>query len=317
MKHSQSEVRQAVVLVWRQLTAISRTTHLESMQQPTVLLLTLCGVTATALIPLLQFHQFGEPGRLARDGALAYQLTLGLVLAVVAAAAAVQSIGKFLGIVRMLAQFWYGLLAAMLIATRIAYRISEIDGEPVGLTDTRAQTFLLLATPLALLIAGILNNRRRVRFCIAAFRTLLAILTVGLLAALGFDRAGVWHPAVANLDLRILPASLLILAALLLFASLATALSTRLKSGVTMISCFMVLALGLSVDALLGPASPLLLRGCARLLPNIQSFWLCDALTNGGTISAAYLLTAVLYACAWSTAALAFGLLAFRGRDIN
>jgi hypothetical protein len=308
------------------------------MQQPTVLLLTLCGVTATALIPLLQFHQFGEPGRLARDGALAYQLTLGLVLAVVAAAAAVQSeisggtasaaiskplsrdcfvIGKFLGIVRMLAQFWYGLLAAMLIATRIAYRISEIDGEPVGLTDTRAQTFLLLATPLALLIAGILNNRRRVRFCIAAFRTLLAILTVGLLAALGFDRAGVWHPAVANLDLRILPASLLILAALLLFASLATALSTRLKSGVTMISCFMVLALGLSVDALLGPASPLLLRGCARLLPNIQSFWLCDALTNGGTISAAYLLTAVLYACAWSTAALAFGLLAFRGRDIN
>ena len=75
---------------WRQLRAISRATHLECLQQPAVLLIAFAGVVATALIPLLQFHQFGEAGRLARDGALAYQLTLGLALAVVAASSAIR-----------------------------------------------------------------------------------------------------------------------------------------------------------------------------------------------------------------------------------
>lgn len=321
----------------RPLAALAQTTLVESMQQPAVLLLTLSGVVATALIPLMQFHQFGEPGRLARDGALAYQLTLGLALAVVTASAAIRHeiaagtasaalskplsrdafvIGKFLGVARMLLHFWYALLAAMLIAERVAFRIPAEAREPVGATDTRAQAFLLLAVPVALAVAALLDNRRRARFCLAALRGLLALLTLGLLAAFAFDRLGAWSPSVANLDLRLVPVSLLIFAALMLFAALATALSTRLGSGATLIASGLLLALGLAVDPLLAPAHPLLVRLAARLLPNVQSFWLCDALAGGGTVPLSYVVGACAYAAAWSLAMLALGVLAFRKCDI-
>ena len=338
MKSTRSKTRQTVVLVWRQLVAIARTTHVECMQQPAVMLLLMGGVIATAMIPLLQFHQFGEAGRLARDGALAYQLTLGLVLAVVAASQAIHGeiesgtasaaiskpltreafvIGKFAGVVSMLTQFWFILLAAMLIAERVTYRLSEIEGQTLGITDERAQAFLLLAVPVALAVAGLLHNLRRVRFCLAACRILLVILTAGLVAAFCFDRAGTWHPSPTNVDLRIVPASLLIFMALVLFAAIASALSTRLKAGGAMTCCLLLLLLGLAADTLLAPASPAWIRLPARLLPNIQSFWLCDALTAGGTVDTGYLLAAILYGCAGSAVAILLGLLAFRRRDIN
>lgn len=322
----------------RPLAAMARTTLTESMQQPAVLLLTFGGVVATALIPLLQFHQFGEPGRLARDGALAYQLTLGLALAVATASAAVRReitegtaaaalskplardafvVGKFLGVGAMLLHFWYALLAAMLLAERVAYRVSGADGEPVGAADTRAQAFLLLAAPLALTAAGLLHYRRRARFGIAALRGLQTVLTFGLFAAVGFDRLGAWRPSAANLDLRLVPVALLILFALVFFAALATALATRLKAGATLIVCGLVLALGLAADALLAPAVPLPARLAARMLPNVQSFWLCDALAGGGALPLSYVGGACAYAAAWSLAVLALGVLAFRRCDIH
>ena len=323
---------------FRQLGTIAITTHLECLQQPAVLLLTLGGIVGTALIPLFQFHQFGEPGRLARDGALAYQLVLGLILAVVAAGSSLQReidggtasaalskplardrfvVGKFLGVGLAVAHFWYSLLAAMLLAGRVEERLVTRAGEMGYLADTHAQAFLLLVVPAALGLAAILNHARRIRFCLATFHALLVFLTLGLLAAGGLDRAGEWNPAAANLDLRVVPVSLLILGALVIFTALATALATRLKAGATLVVCLLVLGLGLSVDALLAPGVPPYVALPARLLPNIQSFWLCDALADGGTLPGGYLAAALLYAGVWSVALLSLGVLAFRGRDIG
>ncbi|NLF23248.1 MAG: hypothetical protein GX590_08800 [Lentisphaerae bacterium] len=322
----------------RQVAAVARTTHIECMQQPAVLLLTVGGVFATALIPLLQFHQFGEPGRLARDGALAYQLTLGLVMAVVATSSAIHAelangtasaalskplargaflVGKFAGVLRMLFLFWACMLAALLLAERVAYRTGLVDGVPVDTADPRAQAWLLLAPPLALAGAGLLHFLLRLRFCLSAIRLLAGLLAAGVTAACLFDRAGLWHPSWSNLALRVVPVSLPILGALTVFAALATALATRLRAGLAMIVCLLVLLLGLSADTLLSPALPPLVRLPARLIPNIQSFWLCDALADGGTIGAGYLAALLLYASTATAAALAAGIIAFRNRDIH
>jgi hypothetical protein len=322
----------------RQMAVIARTTHIECMQQPAVLLLTVGGVFATALIPLLQFHQFGEPGRLARDGALAYQLTLGLVMAVVATSSAIHAelangtasaalskplargpflIGKFAGVLRMLFLFWACMLAALLLAERVTDRVDLVDGVPVGFADQRAQAWLLLAPPLALAGAGLLHYLHRRRFCLTAIRLLAWLLAAGAAAACLFDRAGHWHPSWTNLALRVVPVSLPILGALMVFAALATALATRLRAGLAMIVCLLVLMLGLSADTLLSPAMPPLVRLSARLIPNVQSFWLCDALAGGGTVGIGFLAELLLYTAAATTAALAAGVIAFRNRDIH
>ncbi len=325
----------ALKLGRRQFAAIARTTLTETSQQPAALLLTLCGVAATALIPVFQLHQFGEAGQLARDGGLAYQLTLGLVLAAGAASAALYGeivagtaaaaiskpvtrelflLGKFCGVARLVARFWFCLLAATLLAERVAERYNAAYER---VADSRAQAALLATVMLAPLIGAALHHRRRARFGVAAFCSLATLLTACLAAALCIDREGRWAPAAANLDWRIVPAALLVLAALLVFTAIATALAALFKPGPTLVICLLLLALGLASDTLLAPAQPLYVRWPAHLAPNVQSLWMADALSHGGAIPAVYLAQAAAYAAAWCAAALGLGMLALRRRDLG
>lgn len=317
----------------RQLLAMARATFVESVQQPAALLLTLAGVVATALIPLLQFYQFGEPGRLERDGGLAYQLLFGLILAVSAASSALHGeivrgtaaaalskpvgrgafvVAKFLGVLALVGCFWFCLLCATLLAERGAERYETIGDLSGYFTDGRTRALLLLATPLALLYAGVQHLRRRARFGVAAFQALTLLLTLAVLAAGCYNHAGEWDFYHLRFDWRIVPAALLVLAALLFFTALATALATRLKPAPTLAICVLVLGGGLAADAVQGGWR--LFFAC---LPNVQHFWLCDALARGGRIPASYLPAALAYAAAWSGAVLGLGVLAFHNRDLD
>jgi hypothetical protein len=322
--------------VRRQFGAVASATLTEGLQQPAALLLALTGVVATALVPLLQLHRFGEPGRLARDGGLAYQLTIGLLLATGAAGAALHAeitrgtaaaalskpvprdlflLGKFAGVARLTARFWFCLLAATLLAERVPERLDETTG--LLLTDTRAQLALLAAPALALAGAAFLHYRRKARFGVAAFNGLGALLALAVAAAAAVDRAGRWAPASGNLDWRIVAASLPLLALLLVYAAVATALATRCRPGVAHALCLLLLGTGLAADHLAAPAMPAVWRGLARLTPNVQHFWLCDALAEGGRIPLRHLAPVVAYALAWCAIALGLGMLAFRRRDIG
>ena len=227
-----------IVQTLRRLRAIASTTAAELYGQPVVLLLTLGGVAATALIPFLQLHSFGEAGRLARDGGLAYQLVIGLVLAVVAAS-------------------------------------SSLHDEVANGTAAAA-----------------------------------------LAAALLFTRRTAFAPSFANLHLAVVPVALLILLALGVYAAIATALATRLRASPALVICLLLLLLGLSSDTLLAPSSPAPVRLLAALVPNLQSFWMCDALAPGRALPPLYLLHAALYAASLAAAALGAGMIAFRGKDI-
>ncbi len=318
---------------FRHLRAIAATTAAELYGQPVVLLLTLFGVVATALIPYLQLHSFGEAGRLARDGGLAYQLVIGLILAVVSASSSVHDevangtaaaalakpvsrefflVGKWLGVMAATTRFWFCTLAATLLAERVAERMDGYD----YVTDRTVQFVLLLVPILALVIAGYLHNRRHARFCRTALVVLTGLLSIALVAALLFTRRTLFAPSFANLHIAVIPVSLLILLALGVYAAIATALATRLRASPTLVVCLLLLLLGLSSDTLLAPSSPTPVRLFGSLIPNLQSFWMCDVLAPGRTLPPFYLFHAALYAAALTVAALGAGMLAFRGKDI-
>ena len=320
-------------ILFRRLRATAATTATELSGQPAVLLLTIGGVVATALIPFLQFHSFGEAGRLARDGGLAYQLVIGLAIAVVSASCSIHDevadgtaaaalakpvsrelflVGKWLGVMAVTARFWFSMLAATLLAERVAERIDGYD----YVTDRPAQFVLFLVPLLALVAAGYLHNRRHARFCRTALRILSWLLAAAVGLALLFTRSTACSPSLSNLHLAVIPVSGLILLALGTYAAIATALATRLRATPALILCLLLLLLGLSSDTLLSPAFPAAIRIFAAALPNIQSFWMCDALAPGGALPPLYLLRAALYAAALSAAALGAAMLAFRGKDI-
>jgi hypothetical protein len=318
---------------FRSLRAIASTTAAELSGQPAVLLLTLVGVVATALIPFLQLHSFGEAGRLARDGGLAYQLVIGLALAVVSASSSIFDevaggtasaalakpvsrelflVGKWFGVMAVTTRFWFSMLSTTMIAERVAERLDGSD----YVTDKPAQFVLFLIPILTLTVAGYLHNRRHARFCRTALVILTGFLAAALVAALLFTRTTTFSPAFNNLHLAVIPVSALILLALGTYAAIAAALATRLRAAPALIICLVLLLLGLSSDTLLGPSSPVPVRLLASLVPNLQAFWMCDSLAPGGSLPPLYLLRAALYAAAFSAVALGAAMLAFRAKDI-
>jgi len=121
-----------------------------------------------------------------------------------------------------------------------------------------------------------------------------------------------------ELNLRVIPVALLILFALALFAALATALAMRLNGGASLTVCAFVLLLGLAGDTLLAGAQFWSWRGIlAGVLPDLQNFWLCDAVANGGRVPWSYVFKAGAYALTGCALFLAAGCWAFEERDLG
>jgi ABC-type Na+ efflux pump permease subunit len=328
-----------------QLLAIARATLMESIQQPIAFLLLYSAILTTLLVPVFQFHRFGEDGRLARDSGLSMMLLVGLVLAAGTAGYAVAQeiargtaaailgkpvsrltfiLAKWLGCCGVLALFWSGLLAATLLAERGSSH-AVLTEEAVGhLADSQTILLAVAAATLATLWAAVRHYLWRRRFGVTAFLGIIASqwLVVGLVGF--FTRSGTlliaqgtrWYDP--ELNLRLLPAAVLCLAALTIFAALATALATRLQTGAVLAIAFLVLLLGLTGDTFATHAAPLSLRGLvAGLMPDIQHFWMCDALANNGRIAWSYVFAAIAYAATSCTLFLTAGFLAFKERDLG
>jgi len=246
-------------------------------------------------------------------------------------------VSKWLGVSGVLLLFWLGLAAATLLAERgsshfmlnavcaHAQHTAEDACETSGyLMDRLTLALGIGGVGVALLAAALQHYFKRRRFGVHAFIGIVVSQGVVLALCGLFDRTGALRlfkggPAfVSELDWRILPVATLVLLALFIFAALATALATRLQTGATLAICVLVLLLGLTGDLL--TASPSLLsvqRWLAGLLPDLQHFWLCDALAQGGSLSWSYVAEAGLYALSCCTLFLTAGCFSFANRDLG
>jgi hypothetical protein len=315
----------------QQFRIIAGLTARESIRQPVCLLLLTACLVLTALAPVLIAHQMGEEGKLARDTALAVHFVFGLLIGGYAActslsretrsgtAATILSksvsrevffLAKFAGVAVLILIFSFCALLATLLSDRIAPRMYRTD-VPV------ARLFAAVA-PLAYLIAAGTNYVRRRHFVSSAFGWLVVLLAAVFLAAGFLDRGG--HPAAfgAAYQWRIVPASLLITLSLLVLAALSLSLAVRLATAAALAVSAAAFLLGLMSDYVFGRAAAA--SGAARILygliPNLQHFWLADALTGGGAIPWGYVGMAALYAGAYTAGILLLGVAVFRHSDI-
>ena len=248
-------------------------------------------------------------------------------------------LAKALGVFWVVLIFWIGILCSTLIAERVSARFVMMENFAGYVTD-RTTLILALGSLLLVMIIGALAHFRRrsfgaVTYCGMALVQALVVFSTGFYSRMGrpffvFGHSGcscgdpyhheafqrvVYDP---ELNLRIIPAALLILFALAVFVSLASALATRLQSGAAVVVCVLVLMIGLTGDVFAFNVNLFSWRVLpAGLLPDIQHFWMCDALANGGRIAAYYLLEAGLYALTCCALFLTAGCIAFRNRDLG
>ena len=250
-------------------------------------------------------------------------------------------LAKWLGVFAVVMVFWCGVLASALVAERCSAHFLTLEEFTGYATDPVTLTLSFAGVAVALLVAAVRHYAWRRRFGVSAFAG-VTLSQIGVAVVSGFyNRFGelypmhgesachgcggehahevaglvLYHP---ELNLRVVPVALLVLFALAVFAALATALATRLQTGAALAVCAGVLLLGLAGDSLFSGAPLLSIRGVAAgLLPDVQNFWLCDAVAHGGRVAWRYVAEACAYALTCCAICLTAGCLAFQERDLG
>ena len=312
--------------------AIFRLTALEAIRRPVFLLISLFVLAGIVLMPLLLNYTLGDSARIIRDSALALYFVGGLLLAAVSAGETFSSelrrgtsatvlskpvsraaffLAKTAGVGAALALFSVAALAATLLSVRAGASDLRLDGT--------AALPALLAILLAPAVAGAWNHRTRRPFASAAFFLLLVFLLLAVAVAAFFPAPLDRLVFPANFSWSLLSVGFLLFLCLAMAASLATALATRLPVTPVLLLCAGLFLFGLMADYLFGPRldASFIARAAYAVLPNVQAFWLLDALDSAQSIPPSYLGLATAYAAAWSAVALALGMVSFHKLEIS
>jgi ABC-type transport system involved in multi-copper enzyme maturation permease subunit len=223
-------------------------------------------------------------------------------------------LAKYAGLVIALTLMTYVNLLAALIASRMAF-------DAYGSTDLAALGIFAGGVVVAYGIAGFSNFFLRRTFVSDAFFALVAMLTLAAYLIFAFTTQKASLGEMASVDWRLVPASILVLFALWILASLALACSTRLDMIPTLAICSAIFLVGIMSDYLFGIHAE---KGSwwASVLytvtPNWQLFWLADVLETGKTTFPwEYVGKAFVYVVGYVGAALCLATLLFEDRELS
>jgi ABC-2 type transport system permease protein len=319
----------------RQFIAIASNAFMELIRQPIFLLLMTVSSLFEVLLACVYYFGFGDEPKLVKNTALAAMLLAGLFGAVLSASSSVgreirsgtalavlaKPIGraqfllaKYTGLALALAMLTLVNCIAALLATRMAF-------DAYGDIDYPALEIFCGSLLLGYVIGGFTNYFLRRPFVSDAVFAVVIMAIVGFCVLEFIPRnPGRMGPDYLGMDWRVVPASVLILMALLILAALALACSTRLDLVPTLAVCSSLFLLGLMSDYFWGTrakAGSWWASVLYTVTPNWQLFWMADALDEKSQIPLAYLGKALGYTVCYIGAILAVALVMFEDRELN
>jgi ABC-type transport system involved in multi-copper enzyme maturation permease subunit len=253
---------------------------------------------------------------LSASSSVAREIRSGTALAVLAkpVGRARFLLAKYVGLAGALTVLVYVNCLACLLATRMSFdAYGDIDWPGLGV--------FLTSIVVAYAIGGFSNYFLRRPFVADAVIAVAVMITVGFAILHFIPRdAARMQETYTGIDWRVVPASGLILLALLILAALALACSTRFEVIPTLAICSALFLLGLVSDYFWGTrshAGSWWASTLYSLTPNWQLFWMADVLEGDKTIPLQYIGKALAYAVAYIGAVLSLALVMFEDRELN
>ena len=309
---------------------------MEVVQQPVYLILITISSFFCVFLSVVPYFGFGDDIRIVKTSVLAVTLLTGLFGAVLCASSSIAReirsgtaltvlskpvgracfiLGKFAGLSGALTLLIYANLIACLFASRMAY-------DAYGDADIFSFSLFCLGGILTShVLGGFLNYFMQMRFVIT---TVIAqvVLTTSMFAILLATEAETTGASQTprEVDWRLIPATVLLLFAVLILTALALACSTRMELLPTLTVCSGVLFLGLMSDWLFLERSQdgtLWASFFYTIIPNWQNFWLADILSTKELIPVKYLGQAFGYLIGYVGATLMVALWLFEDRELN
>ena len=319
--------------------AIAQNTFTETIRQPVYGLILL--VTAGMMYSCIAFAGFSldDDDKLLKEFGLSTLLMGGLFLAAFSAAGilageienktvltviskpigrALFILGKFLGLVAALTIAFY--LSTIVLLLLVRHGVMQDSSKPY---DLPVILFGLGGVALAILIAAFCNFFYGTQFCSTA--VILAVVTMTLALALVCLINVKWEVQLFGkgvLRSDLLAGVALVFMVVVMITAVAVAASTRVGQVMTVLTCLIVLLLGLTSDYFFGSATreatgSTVAAVLHRIIPNTGFFWAGDIVSSKLAFSWSYLGLAAAYSGLYTLAALLVGLALFHRREVG
>jgi len=317
------------------LFTIAKNTFIETLRQPVYTIIIIAALILLLLSPSVTMYTLSDDSKLLRELGLSTLFLAGLFIAIFSASGAVAEemekktittvlskpvqrpvfiIAKFLGVAVAVALAHYICTIGLLMTIR--YGVLE------SVRDTRDWTVISTAAVVAVsafLLSAFFNYAYDWKFSSTAIviTAVLATLGIGFLSFI--DRDWQFNPQENGINAVDIYGSVLLLLAALVIVALAVALSARFNIAVTLSACAGIFLLGLISDYTFGrfAETRIWAKICYFLVPNLQVFWISDAIYEGSQVPIKYILISSCYALCYITAILALAVALFQKRQLS
>ena len=317
------------------LFTIARNTFIETLRQPVYLVIIVAAMCLFFISPSLTMYTLSDDNKLLREVGLSTLFLTSLFVAVFSASGAVAEeiadktiitvLSKPIARPVFIAAKFLGVLAAVALAhyiCTIALLMSVRHGVVLAVWEKHDWTVLTAAGAIALLtivLSAFFNYVFDWKFSSTAVVLAAVFSTAGIIFLAFIDRNWRFNPADNGINALDIYGSVLLLLAAMMIAALAVVLSARFNIIVTLAGCVGLFLLGLVSDFVFGrPAQEhLWARICYFIVPNLQIFWISDAIIEESRIPLSYILVSASYAVCYSAAILALAVAVFQRRQVG
>jgi energy-converting hydrogenase Eha subunit C len=223
-------------------------------------------------------------------------------------------IAKFLGVAAAVVLAHYICTVALLMAIR--HGVLETVNDTHDWTVLGAAGVSVIA---ALLLSAFFNYAYDWKYSSTAIALTGIFATLSIVFLAFIDRHWQFNPQENGMNAIDIYGSVLLLLAAIIIVALAVALSARFNIVVTLSVCIGIFLLGLVSDYAFGRfAEAHLWAQVGRyLIPNLQVFWISDAIYEGSEVPLKYVVMSASYALCYTGAILAVAIALFQRRQVG
>ena len=322
------------------LFTIAKNTFIEIIRQPVYAIIILAALLLFFLSPSLTMYTMSDDNKLLREIGLSTLFLSSLFIAIFSASGAVAEEIENKTITTVLTKpvqrpifivaKFLGVSAAMILAhyiCTIALLMTIRHGVLESVSDTHDWTVLGIAgivVGAALLLSAFFNYAYDWKMSSTAVVLTGIFATFGIIFLAFIDRNWKFNPQNNNINTVDIYGSVLLLLAAIIIVALAVALSARFNIVVTLSACIGIFLLGLASDYTFSKLAEKQLFGAKiwatigrYLVPNLQIFWISDAIYEGSKVPAKYIIISASYALCYTTAILALAIALFQRRQVG
>jgi ABC-2 type transport system permease protein len=317
------------------LLTIAKNTFTETLRQPIYAIILTAALFLFFISPSLTMYTMSDDNKLLREVSLSTLFLTSLFIAIFSASGAVAEelenktittvlskpvqrpvfiLAKFLGVAGAVILAHYICTIALLMSIRHGVLETAADTHDWTVIGTAGIVIFI-----SCLLSAFFNYVYDWKFSSTAVVLIGLFATLGIVFLTFIDRQMKFNPAKNGFNMADIYGSVLLLLAVMVITALAIALSSRFNIVVTLSACIGVFLLGLISDYVFGRLAQthLWARIGRFLVPNLQIFWISDAIYEGSEVPLKYILISASYAICYTAAILALAVALFQRRQVG